>query len=266
MATNLVLKVFIRKLEKTIRDFWWGHSRDTRKLHHIKWDWFLISKEQGGLGLRSLEHINLALVAKLAWRCSDDPPYSTKQCILSWFNANDGGYSFCLGSCLLWAIWKARNKLHFEKIKPHIPTVINDVVYWFSIYYFAEDDVGISSQSARIVVNNPVQQVWYAPPEGTVKINVDVVVGLQKISAAAIARNHVGQFLAASTKISDHSSPMVAEAKSFLLGLKLARIIQLQDVIIEGDCLNMVNIVDGSSSFTPWRVRFLVEEIIKLAG
>lgn len=66
MATNLVPKAVLHKLNQTMRNFWWGHSRKERKMHYINWNWFTISKEQGGLGLRSLEHLNMALVAKLA--------------------------------------------------------------------------------------------------------------------------------------------------------------------------------------------------------
>ncbi|XP_026416553.1 uncharacterized protein LOC113311988 [Papaver somniferum] len=198
----------------------------------------------------------------LNFRGLADPSSTTKQCILSWLDAHDDGYSVCLGACLLWAIWKARNKLHFDNIKPHIPSVINDAVHWFTMYYFAEEDAGNSALD--IVVNNYAQSTWCTPPEGTVKINVDAAVGLNKTSAAAVARTHDGQFVAASTKISEYFHPLVAEAKGFLLGLQLARSIQ-RHIIIEGDCLNVVNVLNNVSSFTPWRIRYLVEDIIHLA-
>lgn len=37
-------------------------------MHFLKWEWFNLHKEKGGLGLRSLYELNLELVAKLSWR------------------------------------------------------------------------------------------------------------------------------------------------------------------------------------------------------
>ncbi|XP_026400686.1 uncharacterized protein LOC113296600 [Papaver somniferum] len=68
MATTIFPKTVISKLNQTIRNFWWGHSRDEKMQHFIKWNWFIASKEKGSLGLRSLEQLNQALVAKPAWR------------------------------------------------------------------------------------------------------------------------------------------------------------------------------------------------------
>ncbi|XP_026428221.1 uncharacterized protein LOC113324099 [Papaver somniferum] len=68
IAVSIIPKEIINKLNQTIRNFWWGHSREQRKMHYLNWDWFTTSKEKDGLGLRSLELLNKALIAKLAWR------------------------------------------------------------------------------------------------------------------------------------------------------------------------------------------------------
>lgn len=72
MATTSIPITILNKLTQIIRDFWWGHDRDRRKMHFLRWDWFNLPKEKGGLGLQSLSELNQALVAKLAWRFLHD--------------------------------------------------------------------------------------------------------------------------------------------------------------------------------------------------
>lgn len=68
MATGMLPKKVINNMNQILRNFWWGHSKDQRKMHFLKWEWFITSKDKGGLDLRSLEELNKALVAKLTWR------------------------------------------------------------------------------------------------------------------------------------------------------------------------------------------------------
>ncbi|XP_026421709.1 uncharacterized protein LOC113317766 [Papaver somniferum] len=68
MATQNISKTILNKLSKIIRNFWWGHNKDTRKMHFLKWEWFNLPKEKEGMGIRSLSDLNHALTEKLAWR------------------------------------------------------------------------------------------------------------------------------------------------------------------------------------------------------
>lgn len=68
METTVIPKTVLNKLTQIIRDLWWGHTRDKRKMHFLKWEWFNLPKKKGGLELRSLSDLNLALVTKLSWR------------------------------------------------------------------------------------------------------------------------------------------------------------------------------------------------------
>lgn len=58
----------INNLDRVRRNFTWGHSYDSRKMHHANWDIIKLSKQDGGWGLKDLHFINMAFLGKQAWR------------------------------------------------------------------------------------------------------------------------------------------------------------------------------------------------------
>lgn len=75
MTTSILLKAVIAKLDRTIRNFWWGHSHNSRKTHFINWSTFQEDKENGGMGIRSLTHLNRVQIVKLIWKLLEDKNY-----------------------------------------------------------------------------------------------------------------------------------------------------------------------------------------------
>ncbi|KAI3850787.1 hypothetical protein MKW98_030847 [Papaver atlanticum] len=65
MATTLLPKTVIKRMNQILRNFWWGHTKEKRKIRFLRGEWLTTAKEKGGLGLRSLDELNKALVAKL---------------------------------------------------------------------------------------------------------------------------------------------------------------------------------------------------------
>ncbi|XP_071727705.1 uncharacterized protein [Rutidosis leptorrhynchoides] len=61
-------ETIIKEVESIRASFFWGSTSDNRKMHWIKWDQVLTSKENGGLSIGSLCSFNHALLLKWAWR------------------------------------------------------------------------------------------------------------------------------------------------------------------------------------------------------
>ncbi|XP_065624225.1 receptor-like protein 31 [Quercus suber] len=51
-------------MDAAIRNFWWGHDSNSRKLHLVGWDGICNAKEKGGLGFRKFSTLNQAMLAK----------------------------------------------------------------------------------------------------------------------------------------------------------------------------------------------------------
>lgn len=51
-----------------MRNFYWGGSTDRNHMCYVAWSKVTIPKGMGGLGLRSLKEMNIALVLKNVWK------------------------------------------------------------------------------------------------------------------------------------------------------------------------------------------------------
>ncbi|PON82128.1 Ribonuclease H-like domain containing protein [Trema orientale] len=90
------------------------------------------------------------------------------------------------------------------------------------------------------------------PPSPWIKINVDAAVRTTEAAGAAVVRDHLGRILAMKTELFHNPEPVLAEANAMLLALQFARDNYWSSVVIESDCLILVNGWNGSSE-VPWQ-------------
>lgn len=63
MHVVLLLKYMLAKMDKRIRDFFWGDREENAQHLHLKaWDSVCLPKGVGGLRIKKMEDINLSLV------------------------------------------------------------------------------------------------------------------------------------------------------------------------------------------------------------
>lgn len=61
------------EIDRSHRNFLWGSTEQSKKIHLVNWNQVCQPKDRGGLGLRSMEDVNNIILAKLAWRAIQDP-------------------------------------------------------------------------------------------------------------------------------------------------------------------------------------------------
>jgi hypothetical protein len=69
MSTFLLPKSICSQLDKVFKNFWWGFSSSkTKNLSLKSLELICTPKALGGLGMRSMKDVNLALISKLGWK------------------------------------------------------------------------------------------------------------------------------------------------------------------------------------------------------
>ncbi|KAL0004773.1 hypothetical protein SO802_012334 [Lithocarpus litseifolius] len=66
-CTHIPNKI-LEGIDRVNRNFLWGSSKSSKKIHWVGWQKVTKSKEEGGLGLQTTKGRNTALLAKLNWR------------------------------------------------------------------------------------------------------------------------------------------------------------------------------------------------------
>lgn len=55
-------------IDRKAKNFMWGETGETRKVHLVTWEAIIKPKTEGGLGLRLMRQVNVAFLNKLGWR------------------------------------------------------------------------------------------------------------------------------------------------------------------------------------------------------
>uniref|UniRef100_A0A803NQJ5 C2 domain-containing protein n=1 Tax=Cannabis sativa TaxID=3483 RepID=A0A803NQJ5_CANSA len=125
----------------------------------------------------------------------------------------------CRATTLCWALWKARNKVVWNKYKPTVKEVIANSSITLEHWRKSQDKNALLTLS----FNNSDEgaELWTPPATNNLKINVDAALYPQhnNFGFGIVARNHLGRFIEAKTNYCNGSYPTeVIEA----LGIKEA--------------------------------------------
>ncbi|XP_074310506.1 uncharacterized protein LOC141646533 [Silene latifolia] len=143
-----------------------------------------------------------------------------------------------------WVIWEQRNKLIFDNGEwtgEGVVRRISDMVWEMSGLDGDKTEVGRREEEPSSGAS------WARPSDGMWKINVDA--GVKEgmgVGLGAVCRDGDGRVVwAVSVQSSGICCVISAEAEAILLGLKEAQSVGMRSIIIESDCLNVVDDLKG---------------------
>ena len=152
------------------------------------------------------------------------------------------------GMYILWEIWNNRNECH-HNLKCRSSFYVKKMAINKAREFH---DV---NQSDSLMISESRTE-WKAPPRGSYKINVDAAYNStsQVACLGAVARDSQASIIfSAVSKVAGIDSSLQAEALGILFGLQIGNELNFHNVILESDCLIMVNeIAKKQDSFCEW--------------
>ncbi|CAL1383848.1 unnamed protein product [Linum trigynum] len=140
--------------------------------------------------------------------------------------------------CLLWRIWKSRNKVTFDFIQPHVRSLAKQ--FYNQVLEFSNLLLPPPPRSS-LIPNHPAA-TWVPSPEDFLKINVDAAVCATGCSSGLVIRGSDGHVvLAFRLQHQGIFNPYLAELLAFRDAISIVASRSLTHVIVEGDSEVVVN-------------------------
>ncbi|PKA64058.1 Putative ribonuclease H protein [Apostasia shenzhenica] len=112
MSVFRIPSTLCNELEQIMARFWWQSSTKSKGIHWSKWHEVCLPKNDGGLGFKSLNSFNLALLGKQVWRLSQNQNSLSFLVLRSRYFPSGNFLEARLGfspSYIWQSIWQAKN-------------------------------------------------------------------------------------------------------------------------------------------------------------
>lgn len=148
---------------------------------------------------------------------------------------------------LLWRIWKSRNNLVFNNYRESVSKIVTQARAETKEWIENTRKQGRSSQAQPRPTS--VTGLWTAPTQPYVKCNFDAGFNLHHLQATWgwIIRDYRGFSQSWGALVLDNvRTPLEAEAKALLAAVQQSWLRGYTNVIFEGDCEILINLVNGA--------------------
>ncbi|KAM6569095.1 hypothetical protein CsatB_017080 [Cannabis sativa] len=149
-------------------------------------------------------------------------------------------------SMLCWSLWKFRNDKVWNAKSPLVEEIVTSAKLTLANWINAQNRFQTTPISHSRVDNN---EHWTPPSFQKLKVNVDGAIFQQeeRFGAGMVARTSAGALLEArQTSFSGVVAPIMAEAVGIKETLNWIKSKGWRDVIVETDCLNVVNDINSN--------------------
>jgi ribonuclease HI len=171
-------------------------------------------------------------------------------------NLPEPNCTFLIMALTLEAIWHLRNQVVHggEQIKIHSVIKNPEMRVRESLMAFLKEERWNLIEYTH----------WHRPPNGVIKLNVDVAISKEFTTLAVVARDENGQILNAWAKEHILCDPLQAEAAALFWAVQLAFEKDFKYVIIEGDSKICIDALNGNLNSVNWSISSLVCNITEL--
>ncbi|GKV46733.1 hypothetical protein SLEP1_g53708 [Rubroshorea leprosula] len=171
-------------------------------------------------------------------------------------------YLFEQWAIICWNIWKARNKIHFEKATfnpEHILFKANAMLQEFCSCPGRD----LLMPPKQTMQRKHVTSAWLRPPPGFLKFNVDASFmpnsGLTALTM--VGRDSYGKILTGRTWLCSTASSLMAEANALLRAVQSAADMGLDQVIFESDNETLISYAQHANQPLPWEIHSIIHNI-----
>ena len=151
-------------------------------------------------------------------------------------------YRIALFATIAWGLWQRLNRMRVHQPSWHLHEIGDRAKELVREFFYAHKPVSPLPRSSRCAR-------WVPPPSGCYKANVDAAMfeALDCTGIGVVVRDHEGCIVAAlSQRVRLTQSMEMAEALAARRAVVFAKELSLSDVLVEGDCLRVMQALAGS--------------------